>query len=482
MRNFFTQFRKSDIHNPNVVFRVFLLLFVADSVINYYVKIPVFVTGLLILTPVIWIFLYPTKNFKTVSIVSLIFLLPAIGHLFLQGFHRRTISDLIFILSFVSIYYYYLHHNHQLQSRKIGLFSVLMVVMFSATFFGYNSEKWTDNRPLYYGELLEKKGLIAQEQCGEMEMKEANKRAENPGKIKSNSNNDQSKSTPNFFGKERPLDFLEISRRYHNGFFRLPHIASYLFGFLIMYYAFLFQHKKKLLHLALAGLMLMLLLYTGVRATLAAFLVSFVLFFMKRKYAAWMISFFALAAIMVLLRHPLYKIFKDTFAGQYFATLITLLDNVGAFSRVLIWKSWFHEMSTFKWYEFLIGRGFISSYDANVKNLMFAEWFHSDFLSIMYSYGLIAFLAYGWFVYQIFRENRSQITQNLFIFSSFFTMVILMIINGFYYYNTVLLMYLFINLIQYFNLNKSSLAIVDQVGQIYAYKPKWNLKHKVSFS
>lgn len=110
MRNFFVQFRKSGINNPNVVFSVFLLLFVADSVVNYFMKIPVFVSGMLVLTPAIWFFLYASKPFKTVGVLSLIFILPAVYHLFLYGFHKRTISDLIFILSFISVYFYYRHY------------------------------------------------------------------------------------------------------------------------------------------------------------------------------------------------------------------------------------------------------------------------------------------------------------------------------------------------------------------------------------
>lgn len=451
MRNFFVQFRKSGINNPNVVFSVFLLLFVADSVVNYFMKIPVFVSGMLVLTPAIWFFLYASKPFKTVGVLSLIFILPAVYHLFLYGFHKRTISDLIFILSFISVYFYYRHYEHLIKSSMIGVFTVLMLAMFSVTFFGINADQWTENQPLYQDELLEKKGLKAPQQDinEEKQTDQAGKRpvpAKKTRALKKKKSWDTSESTPNILRKEKPFDFLEISRRYHNGFFRLPHIASYFFGFLMLYFALLFQQKKKVSHLAVAGLMLLMLFYTGVRATLAAFLVSFVLFIMKRKYAVWMLSFFALAAIMVLLRHPLYTIFRDTFAGQYFATLITLVDNVGAFSRLLMWKSWFHEMSTFTWYEFLIGRGFISSFDANVKNLMFSEWFHSDFLSILYSYGLIVFMAYGYFVIRIFRENRRQITGNVFVFSAFSTMVILMVINGFYYYITVLLMFLFLKM------------------------------------
>jgi hypothetical protein len=450
MKELIKRFNSLPVNNPNRIFSLFLLLFVTDSVINYYVKIPVFVAGLLILTPVMWIFLYPSKSFKTVSIVSLIFVVPAIGHLFLYGFHNRTVSDLIFILSFVAVYYYYRKYNHQIQLRQTVLFSVLMVAMFSATFFGYNSAKWTDNRPLYYYELLEQKGLISSDQRTELEKKEVKQSAEKLTNLQSNSSADQSNPAPGFFRKEKPLDFLEISRRYHNGFFRLPHIASYFFGFLMLYYAFSFQQKNKVAYLVVAVIMLLLLFFTGVRATLAAIMVSFVIFFFKRKYALWLFSFFVIAILTFVLRHSLHSVFKDTFAGQYIATLITLGDNIGAFSRLLIWKSWWIEVSSFKWYELLIGRDFISSFDANVKNLMFAEWFHSDFLSIFYSYGLIAFLAYGWFTYQIFRENRSQITQNPFIFSFFLTILILMVINGFYYYITVLLMFLFIKLTHYY--------------------------------
>ena len=85
---------------------------------------------------------------------------------------------------------------------------------------------------------------------------------------------------------------------------------------------------------------------------------------------------------------------------------------------------------------------------ANAKNLDTKVWFHNDFLNIFYTYGIWCTMLYIWFFVKIYRDNKSYIKQNIFIFIFYSSMVITAIMNGFYYYFPVFLLYLFFLMIK----------------------------------
>jgi TctA family transporter len=114
----------------------------------------------------------------------------------------------------------------------------------------------------------------------------------------------------------------------------------------------------------------------------------------------------------------------------------------------MLWNSWWFEMQHFAGYDFLIGKTLSGSMEANSQNIHFREWFHNDFLSITYAYGLIALLMYITFFYKMFRENVRFIRANVYLFVFFFTMIFSAIFNGFYYYFPVFLIFIFIYMIR----------------------------------
>src|SRR6201999_4240487 len=60
----------------------------------------------------------------------------------------------------------------------------------------------------------------------------------------------------------------------------------------------------------------------------------------------------------------------------------------------IIWNSWFSAISSFNALDFFVGRNFSSSFDFNAREIGLYIWFHNDFLSAFYSYGIWVFIAY----------------------------------------------------------------------------------------
>jgi hypothetical protein len=192
----------------------------------------------------------------------------------------------------------------------------------------------------------------------------------------------------------------------------------------------------------------LLVLYTGARTILVSAVIALLLFLLRRK--TWVYFLFAgiLLAVSIYFRYEIFELTKNTVLEQFATLQITAVDNFGRFSRVTIWRSWWYDFRRFAWYEMLIGKTFYASKVTNLVNIHYKEWFHNDFLSIAYSYGIPALLFYCAFLYRIFRENVQYIRRNIYLFLFFFTMVFAAVFNGFYYYFPVFLMFIFIHLVR----------------------------------
>ena len=234
-------------NNPNIVFYALLLTFLVDSLVNFFIKIPVFVPVSILFLPFLWFISSNNKRFFPFAIISAVFILTAIVNNIIYGFHQKNVSDLLFILLFIASYFYYQNNIKLLEKSTIYIFLAVSFLMFVFTFFNLNSDIWQENQPLY-------------EQTIQVENQEYQSR-----------NSD-------FFDKRTNLDFLEIFRNYHNGLFRLPHIAAYFFGFIFLFFAFQFQKTKQRVFLFLSGVLLILLFYTGVRSMLVGLGLSMFLF------------------------------------------------------------------------------------------------------------------------------------------------------------------------------------------------------------
>jgi hypothetical protein len=242
---------------------------------------------------------------------------------------------------------------------------------------------------------------------------------------------------------EVSLDQIEYLRSYHQGLFRIPHIASYFFSFLALFAFYLWTKNGGLLPLLLSLLLFAAVLYVGVRTTLFAMALSVGLYYFRLRYLFFLIPL-SLAAVSVLWNLDYFlEATKGSFLFQYFSILYTLSNNLESLSRIQIWMSWWTEVQQFNLLDFLIGKSFYNSMVANMKNLDYNIWFHNDHLSIFYAYGVVSWLAYISVFAFIYFKFRHLLQRNLILFIMFSSMVLSSFFNGFYYYITFLLIYIF---------------------------------------
>lgn len=240
---------------------------------------------------------------------------------------------------------------------------------------------------------------------------------------------------------------VEHDRVYHYGLFRVPHIGAALLTFIMLVFFYQWQRMHSYLWAAGFAILFAIVLWSRVRTFPVAILLSLVLWqLIKKRY--WIFGGIILAAIMaIIFRFQLYEATKANILSQYTGILITITDNFTSLSRFLIWKFWFWEISGFQWQEWLYGRSYIASHLANLKNIGFRLWFHNDFLSIIYAYGIPAAVFYTGFLINIFRDHRKQILSNCYIFLFYSTFILSAFINGLYKYFPVFILFMFLYLV-----------------------------------
>lgn len=393
----------------NGYFLFFLIAFVLDLIINFFHHIPFFVVAGLIIFPFLFISTQ-LSNPKQGPLYLLVcsFVVVAILNSIIQVFHVKNISDLLFILLLFTIYFLYKNNYNYLDKRYIYIFFLISFILFGFTFFGVDSTIYKDS--IQFQEFIFE-----------------------GGKLKWNTSS---------------LDVLESNRVYRMGMFRLPHIASYFFGFLFIYFGYAFQKKKNWISLLFALLSLFLCFYTGVRTVIITITLASIFYTLQKKNIIFLLMIIILGLLLILYRGALVQISENTIFYHFFSLIQTSVENIARFSRFRIWYSWWVEVSHYGFWDFIWGKSFINAYIANGKNLGYPVWFHNDFLNILYSYGVWCFMLYTWFFIKIYRDNKSYIINNIFIYIFYFSMVLSAFINGFYYYFPVFLLYIFFLMIK----------------------------------
>lgn len=398
------------ISDPNKVFIAALLFFIVDCVVNFFINAPVFVVFAIFFLPAIGFCFWVKGQFDRPLLIFIFsFLVVSLIGNIVYGYHRTNISNLVFILLFISGYYLYYKNAEKLKIGIVHLFLIISLSLFSFAFAGYHSGQFGQGHHVTFKTI-----------------------SPNEKKVKHAYNK---------------LDKVEDDRNYNYGLFRVPHIGAYFFGFLTLFYGFLFLQKKKWYYFLLAVLLFSLMMYSGVRTFIIAALMSLVIFLIRRKTIFYFIGLLVAGIFAIAFRNEIFALTEDTFLQPFSALLVTFADNFGRFSRVLIWRSWWLEVSQFAWYDFLIGKTFYSGLFANYNNLRFSIWFHNDLLSIFYTHGLIPLVLYLWFIFKIYRDHATLIRGNIFLFLFYFSIIITMLINGFYYFFPIFLMYVFLVMI-----------------------------------
>lgn len=399
------------ISDPNTVFLITLFMFFADNIANFLADVPVFAAYSLVLLPLLWFQLWTEQKLNRFIIVSaVIFIATFVVTNLMYGFNKRNVADVVYILLFITSFYYYDLHRHKIRADVVHIFLIVIMLLFSFAFAGVNSMSFNQNKKIKDSIELNSSKKI---------------------------NHDQD-----------ALDILEYNRDYNYGLFRIPHVATYFLGFLGLFYGFLFMKKRHWYWLALSMLLFVLMIFTGVRTFAAALLLALVIYFIRRKTILGFVSLLIAALLLILFRFKIFFLTQDTILEPFTSLVITIVDNFDRLSRALIWKSWLLEMRQFGFVDFLIGKSFYQSVMANLENLHRPLWFHNDFFSIIFSYGILALVIYAVFFIKIYRRYAADLRSAVFPFLFFFTMPFAAFINGMYYYFPVLLLFVYFVIIK----------------------------------
>jgi len=399
------------LNNPNVVFVAFLLVFFLDSLINHFTDFPLFVLFMIVALPVMWLFLWVSghKPVFLIIFISLFVIMVIINNL-IYAYGKKNISDLLFILLFATSFYYYRFFHKKIPLLTVSGFLLVSIIMIIPEFVDKNHKQSRPRRNI--------------------ENKTVKSAIQEPDRVIS-------------YDKKNKLNRIEKRVNPVAGFFRVPHIAAYFFGFLSIFYAFLFSKRRKWFYLAISLLTASFVICSGIRSIVFAILLSLFLYlYLQRKIIFSLVST-GFVILVILFRSHLFLLLKKTWIKPYLALLVTLFDNTDRQSRILLWKSWFLEIYEFSWYNYLAGRTFKASRKANMQNIGYKEWFHNDFLSIAFSYGFLCLILYVGLWIIIYRNYSKVIRSNIFIFVFYFSGLFAAFFNGFYYYFPVILLFLF---------------------------------------
>jgi len=411
------------------LFWVFFALFLLDRVINYFYDFPFFVISAIALFPLLIYFSQKNNtNKKQHYFLMFFFIIITVLNSIIYRFSVKNISDLLFVVLFFTSYFFYKKNIKYLKLSTVYLFLILSVSLFSFTFFGVNSNH--SRKANYISTSKNDSSLSSKTKSTQVY---SNKTTEN---------NESSEWKP------KSIHILKKSRVFHQGLFRVSHVASCFFGFLFLFFVYQYQNKKRIIDLILVFILLGLCIYTGSKTILIAFAFSAILFLFIRKSIIYPILAILFVVLLFYQREYILQITEDTILYPYSVLIYISAENLTAISRFQIWYSWWSEISNFGIIDFLIGKSFANAIIANQQNLNLKIWFHNDFLNIFYTYGLVGFVLYIWFFIKIYRDNRIIIKHNVLIFIFYFSMIFAAFINGFYYYFPVFLLYLFFLMIK----------------------------------
>ena len=423
-----------------IIFLSFLGAFMADRIVNYFYDAPLFVLFALAALPLLWFQQTLTRpGRRWLLAFSVPFLIAGtLGNL-IYGFHTKNISDLLFILLFVTFYQLNLPGHGKFSSRWVHVFTLTVLLLFSFTFINVNSVI-----PVLQNKKMDKyvgPPKKTASPAGTVSAGEKSKTAETLKKEEEKKTASE-RFLKNFANPQ--LDYLEYKRVYHHGLFRVPQVASYLFGFLGIFYLQYFWRRSRILALLIAGLFIFIVLYSGTRIFPLTVLVAIVIWFaMKPRRWPYLLAPVIFVGLLAIFRYEMIALTDGTFLMQYFSFFATAIDNLPRLSRIILWSSWLNEMGSFGVLDLLTGRTFHGSLLANLRNVYIQEWFHNDFFSILYSYGIICFSLYVIHYFKMFRDNRSLITGDFFVFVLYVSMPVMAFLNGFYYYFPMFTFYIF---------------------------------------
>lgn len=374
-------------------FLCYLIVFVLDCLVNFYIKLPVFVSFTILFIPFTLLYIKSNKvnEFNLLTVFISLLLTSTLINVFRFNLSLKNISDLIFILIFALTIVLYNNNKNELSHKNINRFSVICLIMFYVTFLGVDNTRW--------------------------------------GNTLNSGSHD-----------------LEYLRSYKQGLFRISHIAAYFFAFLGFYYFYIYKTFKKRKNLLFSFVMFFSVILVGSRAPLVAILMGFLIASFRVKYIKYLFFIFIALFFIISNIDIILELTKGSVVFQYFSIFKTIVTNFARLSRIIIWTSFFEELLKFNLIDVFFGRGVNNALVINEKKGLGEIWFHNDFLSIFYSFGIINFILYIIFFINLFLTNKMSMN-NTIIRTLFFTIIFLAFFNGFYLYYVMFPLYIFFKLI-----------------------------------
>ncbi len=434
----------------NLIFWGYLLLFLADNIVNQFVHWPVFVSGGMLLSialvPVAWPFL---KKHPWIWMGLILLFLIMVINSFRFGFHEKNMADLFFLYLFVLGYGAYHSARNQLRYRHAAAFMVMALLMLAGPL--------VVSLAMPAGEKQPEANIVSLAMPAGEKQPEANiERVEIAFMPANNNPNPGAQQDPpdtgpgfmlsdDFLEEYRDFEYTqkETDRVYRPGVYRIPHVAAYFLGFSAVFLAFIAVDRKQYLWFLPAVFLLLLSSYTGCRACITALAMATLLYWMHKRRWPYVLAAAGALAFIIVFRHEILNILSGTFLHQQFALVVTLTDNIWRLSRLMIWAAWFWEVSGFAWYELIIGRSYVSGLTANAGYFGQPLWYHNDFLNMFYTYGIVGLAFYTGFFARMYMDFKQQIRSSFFVFVFFNAVILLAVLNGFYYFFPVFLFYLY---------------------------------------
>ncbi|SAL32768.1 hypothetical protein AWB69_02871 [Caballeronia udeis] len=360
--------------------------FALDNVVNYFSAIPVFVASIPV--SILLMFRFTRDKIDRFWFIACILCLltSALINFLRFSMTIEDVSDILFLMQFFAAFFY--AKNTRISPSAISHATYVFAALFLPAFIGINGSD--------YG--------------GEADV---------------------------FTSGSNDIEFLRI---YNQGLYRLPHVASYLLAFGSLWWIYVASFSRKKRHFMLAALFLYFTLYTGSRTPIIVIVAAYLVANIRLQARQLLItaSIFMLAGLFVVHIREVLDFLFGSFLYQYLSFFETVLDNFDRLSRVIIWDSWLSAIASFNGLDFFIGRNFSSSYDFNMRQIGLYIWFHNDFLSAFYSYGMPVLIAYAiphLMAVKIAIQRRSSAillsVLGFFIFATAF-------VNGFYKYLPVM--------------------------------------------
>jgi hypothetical protein len=203
-----------------------------------------------------------------------------------------------------------------------------------------------------------------------------------------------------------------------------------------LWWAYVATYSRKKLHWMAAALFLVFTLYTGSRTPVIVMGATYLVANIRLRMREMLIitAIVILAALFFVYMTEILNALFGSFLYQYVSLFETMHDNFDRLSRVIIWNSWFSAISSFNAVDLFVGRNFSSSFDFNAREIGLYIWFHNDFFSAFYSYGVLILIACAVpHLLTIRRAVKVGASSRLLSMLGFF-IVTAAFVNGFYKY------------------------------------------------